>query len=235
MDLKVIAGRLTYIERLYVYHYAPGAPVLWVSLSDWEPPESPLDFAYGEGKPISTKEIMRRADKYKVRVLVFDGPLSYEAAEEFLKEGYWVVVRYDAALELPKGSALLMHASERQEVEEQLKSYDDVHLEVYLPIEELAEGLPPDLPIHTFSWPLYVSLSKRFHYVYHHAQPYREDTKCPRCGVPNAVRENGTLLGWDGPRCRKCGYELHYHEVEYPEPPSPLREWLSWRPYVLVL
>lgn len=236
MDLKVVAGQLTYIERVYVYHYAPGATVLWISLSDWEPPESPLGFIYGEGKPVSTKEIMKRADKYKVRVLVFDGPLPYEAAEEFLNSNYAVVVRYDSPLELPKGAALMMQVNDREAVLEQLKSYDDVHLELYVSEETLLPEVPKDLPVHTFSWFVYSKLLKRgLHYVYNHVQPLREDTKCPACGTPNAVREEGMLLGWDGPKCRKCGYAMHYHVFEVPEPPTSVREWLSWRSSVPVL
>jgi len=145
-------------------------------------------------------------------------------------------VRYDAPLELPKGASLLMQTSSPEDLRAQLKAYDDVHLEVYPTNLEALEEAPKDLPVHLFSWPDYLKVEKMgFYYVYNHTQPYREDTKCPRCGTPNAVRENDTLLGWDGPRCRRCGFRLHYHAEETPEVPRVIREWLSWRFSVPVL
>jgi len=235
VELKVVAAQLTYIERLYLYHYAPGAVVLWVSL-EWEPPESPLGFLFGEGRPVRLEDLFKRAKRYGAGVLVFDGPLPFEAAEEALANGFAVAVRHDSPLKLPEGASVLLHGSERSAVEEQLRLYDSVHLEVYVPEPSLLpEGAPEDLPIHTFSWKVYARLKDKFHYVYNHVQPLREDTKCPKCGTPNAVREMGTLIGWDGPRCRRCGFKLHYHTFDLPEAPSSVREWLSWRPSVPVL
>jgi len=167
---------------------------------------------------------------------VFDGPLPYDVAEEFMDMGYYLAVRNEGHIELPEGSALLLQPRDVKDVREALRAYDDVHLELYVPSENFVDELPLDLPLHTFDWKLYNGLLRKgFHYVYHHEYPLREDTKCPRCGVPNAVREQGKLLGWDGPRCRKCGYEMHYHYAQIPKPPKSVIEWLEWHRAVVVI
>jgi predicted Zn-ribbon and HTH transcriptional regulator len=43
------------------------------------------------------------------------------------------------------------------------------------------------------------------------------------------------LIAWDGPKCRKCGYELHYHVKEIPKPPKRLLEALSWQSSFVVI
>ncbi len=234
-SVYVVVGQLTFIERLFIYHFMPGSVVLWVALQ-WEAPEGPLKLMGGEGRTMTVEQLERRADKYNVRVFVFDGPLSYEVAEKLVDDGYYVAVRYEGYIDLPKGTALLLQPRDETDVKESLKYYDDVHVEIYVPSERFVNDLPNDIPLHTFNWKLYNTLLRKgFHYVYHHNYPLREDTKCPKCGVPNAVREQGKLLGWDGPRCRKCGYELHYHYSELPKVPKSVIEWLDWHYAVVVI
>ncbi len=234
-SIRVVVGQLTFIERLFIYHFMPGSVVLWVALQ-WDAPEGPLKLMGGEGRPMTAEQLERRAEKYNVKVFVFDGPLPYEFAEQLLNDGYFVAVRYEGPLELPKGTALLLQPRDVNDVKEALKSYDDVHLELYVPSESFAEDLPKDLPLHTFNWKIYNALLRKgYHYVYHHEYPLREDTKCPKCGVPNAVREQGKLLGWDGPRCRKCGYQMHYHYADLPKVPKSVIEWLDWHHAVVVV
>ncbi|UXD22773.1 hypothetical protein IPA_08125 [Ignicoccus pacificus DSM 13166] len=196
----------------------------------WNPPEGPVEFLGGSGRLISLDEIMYKCDVYKVKHVVFDGPLDYEVAEELVKKGFYVSVRYVEPIDLPEEVAMLLVPKEKAEIPE------GRHVELVIREEsQLPEDLSPEVPIHVFDYHLYERLSKKFHYVYNHTYPLREDTRCPKCNTPNAIREMGRLVAWDGPRCRKCGYELHYHLGEIPKPPKRLLEALSWQASFVVI
>ncbi len=229
MKLRIALGELTHVERLYVYHYLPGSIALHVAL-EWEPPRTVPELLGAYGKEYPLEEIMRKADVYKVKHLVFDGPLPAEAAEKLLEEGYYVTVRYSEPLELPEEANLFLTSPLRGIPKREW-------LEVTVTSLEETEGLPKEVPVHTFKYEIYERLYEveGFHYVYNHEQPLREDTLCPRCRTPNAVREMGKLIAWDGPRCRKCGYNIKYKSVELPRPSPRLLELLSWRPSFVVL
>jgi len=228
MELRVAAGLLTYVERLYIYHFLPGSVVLHVALP-WNPPETPAQLLGGSGKRITLDELLYKADTYKVKHMVFDGPLSYEVAEKLLEEGYFISVRYTEPIDLPKDVAMLLVPKGTVELPER-------HVEVLIEREEqLPPDMPSEIPIHVFDIHLYDKLLKRFYYVYNHSYPLREDTRCPKCGTPNAIREMGRLIAWDGPTCRKCGYRLHYRVADLPRPPSRLLEALSWQASFVVI
>ena len=223
------AGLLTFVERLYIYHFLPGSVVLHVALS-WDPPESQVKLMGGSGRIMSIDEIMYKADTYKLKHIVFDGPLDYEVAEKLISEGYYVSVRYTEPIDLPKEVAMLLVPRGKLEVPE------GRHVEAVITyLEQLPRSAPRDLPLHVFNEKLYSALSQKFHYVYNHSYPLREDTRCPVCHTPNAVREMGRLIAWDGPICRKCGYRLHYHVADLPRPLSRLVEALSWQASFVVI
>ena len=229
MKLKVSLGRLTYAERLFIYHYLPGSVVLHVVL-EWDPPKTVPELLGAYGKEYHLEEVMRKADTYKVKHVVFDGPLHIDIAEKLMEEGYFVSVRYVEPLELPKEANLFL-ASPLKEVPRR------EWVEVAVNSIEEADGLPKDIPIHTFRYGVYEELYERrgFHYVYNHEQPLREDTRCPRCKTPNAIREMGRLIAWDGPRCRRCGYEMRYKVVELPKPLPRVLEILAWQTSFVVI
>ncbi len=229
LELRIVSGQLTFVERTYVYHYLPGSVVLHVGL-EWNPPPSQVNFIGGTGRFASIDEIMYRAKTYRVKHLVFDGPLDYEVAEKLISEGFYVTNRYTEPLDLPKEVNLLIVPKGKVELPE--RDYVEV---VVGAEEQLPKDAPEDLPIHVFNQRLYDRLRQKFYYVYNHDYPLREDTRCPKCGLPVAIREMGRLIAWDGPVCRRCGYRLRFFTAELPEPPRRLLELLSWQASFVVI
>ncbi|ALU12551.1 hypothetical protein EYM_05070 [Ignicoccus islandicus DSM 13165] len=229
MKLRIALGELTYVERLYIYHYLPGSIALHVVLQ-WNPPATVPELQGTYGKEYYLEEIMHKADSYKVRHIVFDGPLPTEAAEKLIEEGYYVSVRYVEPLNLPEEANLFL-ASPLKDVPKR------EWLEVAVNSFQEAERVPKEVPIHTFKYEIYEELYERqgYYYVYNHDQPLREDTRCPRCKTPNAIREMGRLIAWDGPQCRKCGYRIKYKVAELPKPSPRLHEILAWQTSFVVI